>query len=135
MNLRAMGAVGLVAGFALAGCETLPTSGLVLDLVGEWEWEQSVGGIAGVTNTPQSVGYTQRLIFRSDSSVDLMRNGALVKSVTFTVLPLPDAGQWDVTYSEPTIGFEMQRAEVRSNLLILTDPCCDGFVSRFNRVR
>jgi len=36
-------------------------------LLGKWTWSYSYGGIAGITITPESEGYTKSLIFENDS--------------------------------------------------------------------
>ena len=137
MSWRSLESLGVVAAMGLSalGCETLPTQGLPLEIVGEWEWMESVGGIAGVTNTPASTGQTLTLIIRQDGSLDALRDGVLWKTVTYLLVPHRQAGEWDISYSEPVVGFESQHVELRGDVLILTDGCCDGFTSRFRRER
>lgn len=36
------------------------------DLVGNWEWVKSSGGIAGVIQTPQTLGYTYHVTYTKD---------------------------------------------------------------------
>ena len=46
--------------FAIASCDedcTVPTT-----VIGEWTWVKSVGGFAGHTITPESEGYTKKLV-------------------------------------------------------------------------
>lgn len=133
MNWRMVGLVGVLA-IGVGGCETLPTSGLMVDLLGEWEWVESTGGIAGVTNTPASTGHTQTLIFRPDGTLEIRRDGAPWMTLAFEIVSHSEPGEWELRYSGVTNGFDSQHVSVRRHLLVLTDPCCDGFVNRYVRV-
>jgi hypothetical protein len=108
----------------------------VQEFVGSWSWVESSGGIAGVTLTPASTGETMTVRFGPDGVAELARNGALVRSVTFTTGASRDASTWTVMYDEPLFGgFSSQAASLSGDTLTLVDDCCDGFVYRFERLR
>ena len=55
-------------------------------LVGQWEWVSTTGGIAGVHQTPQTLGYTHLIAFTKDSLYELYdKDKHLVSSKPFVV--------------------------------------------------
>jgi hypothetical protein len=75
------------------------------------------------------------LRFTEGGEARLFRNGSLVKTVGFETSPGPDKGSLEVRYAEPLMGFDVQTATFPSTFaLVLTDPCCDGFTSRYFRI-
>lgn len=67
-----------VAAVILPACaQSLPSRDEIIQkLVGQWDWVSSTGGIAGLTITPQTEGYTVQEIFFRDS-VDSLWNTCL----------------------------------------------------------
>lgn len=53
--------------------------------LGKWIWQQSVGGFAGETRTPATVGYTQALEFSTDLTYRGYRDGVWVTEGHYTV--------------------------------------------------
>lgn len=104
-------------------------------VLGTWRWVESTGGIAGVTLTPASTGDSMTLRFRAGGEVQLFQNGILVREVGFIVGAGPAQGALEIFYDEPLMGFATQIATFPSSQdLVLTDPCCDGFVHSYVRV-
>ena len=108
-------------------------------LYGSWEWLSAEGGLAGGVRTPESEGFTRRLVFTRPNRVELFRDGVPEAETTFELVPAPELGDEfvppRVRYAEPIFGFDEQ--EVGFDLegrLILTDPCCDGFVYTWARI-
>lgn len=133
MNRRAIFTFGLVVGLSPTACGTLTTSTTNDRLSGEWMWVESVGGIAGMTLTPESTGETMTLRFRHGDSIDLVRDGSLQRSVGYETTRDDSDGEFLLTTDPPLFSFESQTAAVRVDTLILVDPCCDGFIYRFVR--
>jgi len=74
------------------------------------------------------------LRFTVGDEAELFRNGSLVLTVGFVASPGSGEGALQIRYNEPLMGFESQTASFPSGQdLVLTDPCCDGFVSRWVR--
>ena len=87
-----------------------------------------------MTLTPASTGESMTLRFSGSGEARLFQNGGLVKTVGFDTSPGPDEGALEIRYDEPLMGFEVQTATFPSaGDLVLTDPCCDGFVYRYVR--
>ncbi|MDH3205628.1 MAG: hypothetical protein OEO79_03410 [Gemmatimonadota bacterium] len=88
-----------------------------------------------MTITPASTGDSISLRFMADQA-QLIRNGTLERTVGFTTGPGTERDALEIRYDEPLMGFETQTATFPSDsLLVLTDPCCDGFVSRYVRAQ
>lgn len=132
--------LGIVT-FAAAGCASGdpigPTDPEFLQfLIGEWDWESATGGIAGTTRTPASEGFTMRLDLQSQGRIEIFRNDSLMVSTPYQFVPARDLGdEWadpKLTYTDPVLGFTEQSVGLDGNRLVLTDPCCDGFVYRWS---
>ena len=128
----------LVVLLAPAACSSDPTGTdedeLLQALFGTWSWIQATGGISGTTRTPDSEGYTQTLTFTRPDQVELLRDGVPEMTTTFEFVPLIDDGSARLVYAQPLTGMDDQSVEVtEAGNLVLSDPCCDGFVYEWGR--
>jgi hypothetical protein len=130
-------AMGTVMGMCLASCAQLLSPTPQERLLGSWEWLEATGGFAGGTRTPESTGETMSLRFRDDDSVMVVKDGEPFAVAGFALGAAGrdgEKGALSVTYDPPIFGFESQMARFLTlDTLVLTDPCCDGFVYRFVR--
>ena len=102
-------------------------------LYGTWDWTYAVGGIAGVTLTPASEGFTRQVVFSEPNRVEMYRDGVLEISTTFEFIPAAEPEDPSMPamlrYGEPILTFDEQRVAFSiEGELILIDPCCDGFL-------
>ncbi len=117
----------------------LDTDDLPDALFGSWSWTGASGGIAGVTITPESEGYTLTLVFTSPNLVTLSRDGVVQASTTFEFVPGIDdtsvSRSAQLRYAESIPGFfDEQWVEIdKEGDLVLSDPCCDGFTNGWTR--
>ena len=128
----------LVVVLAPAACNSDPTATeedeLFQALFGTWSWIQATGGIAGTTRTPDSEGYTRTLTFTRPNQVEMLRDGVPEVTTTFEFVPLIDSGSAQLLYAQPLTGFDAQGVEIsEAGDLVLSDPCCDGFVYEWRR--
>ncbi len=112
-------------------------------LAGAYDWELSVGGIAGLTRTPASEGYTVRIEFDGNGRVVARRNNAVVASASYTIRELPTAGPlpvYELRYTPPLQAFtfgvldEHTVRTVANGVFHFVDPCCDRWTHRFRRL-
>lgn len=54
-------------------------------IIGKWRWVKSVGGIAGLTITPQTSGYTLTHEFKADSTIKILKNDSLITDTRFSI--------------------------------------------------
>jgi len=59
-----------------------PTS---TQITGSWRWVKSVGGIGGVTLTPQSSGYSFTQVYGADSTFKMYKKNSLTLSGKFSI--------------------------------------------------
>lgn len=117
--------LAVLIGFVFLGCSD-PVEPVPDELFGVWEWVQSHGGIAGVTLTPQSEGYTFQLRITRPDRIQLERDG--VAQVTTTFEMIRSDGSDFLRYHDPILGRTEHQLSMSMGELVLTDPCCDGFV-------
>ena len=113
---------------------------LLQALFGTWSWIRATGGIAGTTRTPQSEGYMRTLTFTPPNQVEMARDGVPEVTTTFEFVPLMDNGSAvrsaQLLYAQPLTGFDEQWVEItEAGDLVLSDPCCDGFVYEWRRAQ
>lgn len=68
----------------LTSCSLLPGQNDT-KLNGSWNWVSSQGGFAGHTLTPESEGYSQKLIFHKDQTYTIKRDGELHEQGTYEI--------------------------------------------------
>ncbi len=97
-----------------------------------WDWVQSSGGIAGVTNTPASTGYREQAVYRLDGRYELYRNDSLIRSTTYTITykEINGTGHSVILYADDQVEQIMQ---LEGDTLKLSDQCADCFDHVFAR--
>ena len=135
----AMIIVLVIGPLACSSDPVVPTNELPEALFGSWSWTGASGGIAGVSITPESAGYTMTLVFAALDQVSLFRGGVVQASTTFDfVLGLDDVSATrsaQLLYAEGLPGFfQEQWVDIdTAGDLVLSDPCCDGFTYGWSR--
>ena len=113
--------------------EKMPTSD---SIVGEWRWVKSVGGIAGVTITPQSAGYNQRREFNADSTFKSFKNDSLtiqgkfsiVRNYKYSESETVDVLKWGTAVDDSFV--------IRNDTLFINNIfISDGFGSTYVRIK
>jgi hypothetical protein len=125
----------LVVFLAPAACGSPTASDELLEtLFGTWSWVQATGGIAGMTRTPVSEGYTRTLTFTRPNQVKMLRDGVPEVTTTFEFVSPIANGSAQLLYARPLAGVDEQWVEItEAGDQVLSDPCCDGFVYEWRR--
>lgn len=55
-------------------------------IVGRWRWVKSVGGIAGMTITPQSAGYNLTQVYGANNTFKLYKNDSLELQSKYSII-------------------------------------------------
>ncbi len=136
MDGRTKAAVLGIAALSVAACGSDPVAAvddrLPEALFGTWTWIQSSGGIAGTVQTPETEGFTRTLVITVPNQITVLRDGQIQVSTTFEFVPETEAGSAvrsaQLLYAQPLLGFPEQWVLITiEGVLVLTDPCCDGF--------
>ncbi|MBI4410544.1 MAG: hypothetical protein HY561_12600 [Gemmatimonadetes bacterium] len=133
------------AGLALASCGRGPVEplagcpALVPQICGEWSWLESRGGFTGGdVRTPDSVGYSQRLIFQPDSTFQRFRGDSLAASGRFTVTRQttmfgPATVVDYLNAAGDRVGLPQRVSFAGRDTLLLDDLCTDCYGHRYAR--
>lgn len=137
--MKAITIISLLLFLYLPGCSkvTSPTEP-VLDVLGNWNWVESVGGFAGRTMTPKSEGFTLRLVFKFDNRSEFYRNDTLSASTKFTISRqvIGSDSVKVISYENNPYMYKSQYITVVHNdTLILQDLCMDCYRHTFTRIR
>ena len=104
-------------------------------LVGEWNWVQSSGGIAGQTVTPDSPGHSPYSItFTGDNQFYLHRGDSLAQQGRYTLSLTRDAAMLHYKLSTQSDKISQQVRFNTSDTLLLTDECTDCYRNIYIRV-
>lgn len=118
------------------------------ELVGEWEWEQTSGGLAGTTSTPASTGVHRTLVFKPNNTLELYRTQqgqtSLVETTTYSLGTLRSiqSGESEpavtINYHAPGTNTVQPQTSVYNidedgTHLHLSDNYYDGFGSSYKR--
>lgn len=120
--------------FLCASCSVLSSDTGAEQLIGSWRWLNSTGGFAGWTISPDSTGYSERLVrFRPDNSFSAYRADTLFQSGRYSL---------EQTDGETIVSYETsddewlprQRVEFKGkDTLVLVDLCDDCYRSTYHR--
>ena len=104
-------------------------------LFGGWVWVEATGGIAGVTLTPETEGFTRGLVFATPNQITLIQAEQIVVETTAEFIPESETDPAQLRYALPLLGVTQQVVEFNEQGdLVLTDPCCDGFAYVWRRL-
>ena len=86
-RLYRFGVLAAACGAMLPGCSS-PIEPPPDSLFGVWEWVRTEGGIAGVTLTPVTEGFTLQLRITRPDHIQLDRDGVAQVVTRFELIPL-----------------------------------------------
>lgn len=102
-------------------------------LTGNWQWVESVGGIAGTTETPSSTG-NEIMLEITPASIKKFTNGTLTKMWPYTIASgqsIFGGNRLMVIYEDDSAP---QSFTVVEDELVLTDECHDCYENRYVRI-
>ncbi len=132
------GILVVLFGALLIGCNSNPTNegNISSDIIGNWQWKSTTGGIGGTTTTPTGDNvYVLRIT--SDSNYIELRNDTTTFTDKFTTYQFNIS---DSSQSHLVIDFINSRRfsllviKVTTDSLILSDMITDGFTSVYTRM-
>lgn len=133
----------ILAAVAVLGCTT-PLELDEADLAGSYFWASSQGGIAGRELSPESEGYTVRVILDGAGEATAFRNDSLIATVRYDVLPrlsvvVPGADpEYEIVFDPalaalPFAAIEGGVLRLRDRSFTIEEPCCDRYAHTFER--
>lgn len=117
---------------SVSGCKghSSNTSAQLKKLDGDWIWQWSQGGIAGLTLTPETEGYTLTINFSEPGIYKKYKDGTLISKGSFTLLTDDETYSFDADFMiayENEINVNQFVSFEGSDTLILYDECFDCF--------
>lgn len=144
MNRRIEATLVALTVFAVAACGSDPVAAdddqFLESLFGSWTWIKATGGLAGRELTPETEGFTRTLVITAPNRIEVLRNGEPEVATTFRFEPetadAPIVSSGRLLYETPLLGFPEQSVLITiEGVLVLTDPCCDGFAYEWAEVQ
>lgn len=123
----------------IAGCkQNMPTQAGSNQLYGSWQWIKTQGGLAGQTYTPNSTGYTAKVVFLVNGFAQYYRNDTLTSLVKFTIvkkkLSSNDIEVELLHFNNGNFLFDQVINFQGSDSLLLSDYAADGFNYFYTRI-
>ena len=111
------------------------------NILGEWKWNMTVGGIGGWTYTPLTEGYSCKIIFKNQSDCLVYLNDTLVRSGTYTLKSSNGVTQLSTPGAGDSVLFKLLRNIVVGGVITISNDSLtvseeginDGFSSLFIR--
>ena len=104
------------------------------ELVGKWEWVSTTGGIAGIHQTPQTLGYTYTVVYTKDGKYEKYdQNNQLVLTYPFKIIKdvsIFDNKEHTMIQLNNTMNYSF---EIKKDSLFLSQEVYDGFNEVFVR--
>ena len=114
----------------------------------KWTWEYSFGGIAGITITPEIVGYDRSLLFENDSAISSLDSLKYYSFINDTIIKFGKTKirKDSIVYIDTVIYFNriyedllnpidqyIYEVSFNHDTLILFESCCDCFWHYFKK--
>ena len=105
-------------------------------IVGVWNWIESMEGFAGQRTTPQTEGYTLKIRITLSGTYTLYKNDAVEKQARYRMeqKKFGEAGPFDVLIVEGDREMERTVSFRTRDTLVLTDTCIDCFQHTYVRI-
>ena len=119
-------------------CATDTTNLIPRELYGSWNWIKSQGGIAGITITPATAGYTRKVVYHYNLLYESYKNDSLELVSPFSVYDLAESpfGSHLFIHYEALPAYRDQYIyQLTRDTLVLGDNCIDCFVHTYVRRR
>lgn len=111
------------------------------ELIGNWVWEETIGGIAGhINETPTSTGSSVELRLFANYSYSIFKNNIKVSSGRYELTLHDNDIEISISYSNeiPRISGVVLKGIIISpqenNLLYIVDGFSDGMTSEFSKI-
>jgi hypothetical protein len=111
----------------------IPDTVVVHKLIGDWEWVQSSGGIAGHIITPATEGYTKTVHFQSDWTYKEERDDTTFLETTYRVYK-ENTGNVMVHVVQIDDSEPLDIIGVTDSTLDLADRCLDCYLHSYRRL-
>lgn len=118
-----------IIAFSIISCSSEKASSEQDAIIGEWNWIESSGGIAGTTTTPQSTGKSIQLKITSAKVIQYV-DGALVSEINYSIQTGTSifGGQRKLLVYDSGI---KKSFEQTNSQLILNDECFDYYQNKY----
>ncbi|HKJ33441.1 MAG TPA: hypothetical protein VKA34_16515 [Balneolales bacterium] len=106
-------------------------------IIGQWQWVETTGGFAGITDKPDVLGYPMVIMnFSSSNRYSVVRNDTLVRTGTFTLSKQNNKEILKMTPSDTSFSYNpTEEVTYKGNdTLILMDRCYDCFITTYIRI-
>lgn len=105
-------------------------------IFGSWRWVKSVGGIAGMTITPQSAGYNLTQVYGNDSTFKMFKKDSVMLSGKFLITRNYKYSATETIDLLKINDLQAHAFIIRNDTLFLNDVfISDGFNSVYVRVK
>ncbi|RYZ95557.1 MAG: hypothetical protein EOP47_25625 [Sphingobacteriaceae bacterium] len=103
------------------------------NIYGKWHWVSSSGGIAGLTETPKTAGYTMGVDYNRNNVFRRYKNGDVINSAKFTIVKTKGVFGMDSTYviKYTPDNFDHVVITAKRDSLVLTDNISDGYTTLY----
>lgn len=118
-------------------CPSDSISNVLRVLSGSWNWVKSEGGIAGVTITPASTGYTRNIVYNYNLSYESYKNDSLEFISPFSIYYVTESpvDTFPVIHYEALPEYRDQMIfSITRDTLVLSDRCIDCFIHTYVKV-
>lgn len=116
----------------LSGCTRKKVNTEESEIIGNWNWVESFGGIAGILETPESTGNTIQLDI-SSNTIKKYVNGVLESSLSYSI-ETGDSGILGGTQEMIIYENDFRQSFILTgNTLLLYDECDDCFQHEYEK--
>jgi hypothetical protein len=117
-------------------CPNDSSSNVPQALYGSWNWVKSEGGIARVTITPASAGYTRKVVYNPNLTYEWYKNDSLEAMSVFSVYYVTEAplDTFPVIHYDSLPEYQDKMIySLTNDTLVLSDRCIDCFTHTYIR--
>ena len=118
-------------------CSSDTTGRVPTALYGSWNWVKSVGGIAGMTITPASAGYTRKVVYNPNMTFESYKNDSLENIYPFSVYYITEStlDSFPVVHYDSLPAYQDQSIySITNDTLVSLDRCVDCFSHTYVRM-
>ncbi|RIJ48574.1 hypothetical protein D1614_08540 [Maribellus luteus] len=106
-------------------------------IIGKWEWTETINPWTGIKYTPQSEGYSQISVYKADNTVEYYKNGELTGTESYQIEEIQNPPESSIGAKTTFLIINTTKIPftIQNDFLVLNQAYVDGPTSIYKRIQ
>lgn len=106
-------------------------------IIGKWEWTETINSWTGIKYTPESEGYSQISVYKADNTVEYYKNGELTGTESYQIEEIQNPPESSIGAKTTFLIINTTKIPftIQKDMLVLNQAYVDGPTSIYKRIQ